>query len=67
MKNLKKFRVQKGMTQKELSERSGVSQSVISKTENGISKDIYLSQAEKLASALGITLNELAGEEVNKK
>ena len=55
--NLKKLRKAKKMTQKELAQKSGVKQSVISELETGIAKST--GSILELASALGITAEEL--------
>ena len=51
--NLKKLRKAKKMTQKELAQKSGVKQSVISELETGTAKST--GSILELASALGIT------------
>ena len=60
--NIKVLREQKGMTQEELSEKSGVPRGTIAKFENGWS-DIYRTQFRNvigIANALGTTCEELA-------
>ena len=61
MSNLKRIRNEKNITQKELSEFSGVNIQMIQKYEQGI-KDINKAQAEtlyKLAQALECTIEDL--------
>ena len=58
-KNIKKYRKQKGMTQKELADAIGVSVQAISKWECGATPDI--TQILPLAAALGASANELLG------
>lgn len=61
MSNLKRIRNEKNITQKELSEFSGVNIQMIQKYEQGI-KDINKAQAEtlyKLAQALECTIENL--------
>ena len=58
-KNIKKYRTQKGMTQRELAEAIGVSVQAISKWECGATPDI--SQILPLAAALDISHNMLLG------
>ena len=58
-KNIKKYRTQKGMTQRELAEAIGVSVQAISKWECGATPDI--SQILPLAAALDISPNMLLG------
>lgn len=55
--NLKAIRKAKGLTQKELAQKSGVKQSVISDLETGTAKTT--GSILELASALGITAEEL--------
>ncbi|MFW2042691.1 LexA family protein [Acinetobacter sp. ULE_I001] len=55
--NLKKLRKAKKMTQKELAQKSGVKQSVISELETGTAKST--GSILELASALGITAEDL--------
>lgn len=69
--NLKKIRVDKNITQVELSDMTGITQQNISAYENG--KNIpLLDSAAKIADALGVSLDELvsireAHEQVGKK
>ena len=61
--NLKKIRKAKKMTQKELAQKSGVKQSVISDLETGNAKST--GSILELANALGVTAEELKkGEKV---
>ena len=55
--NLKKLRKAKKMTQKELAQKSGVKQSVISDLETGNAKST--GSILELANALGVTAEEL--------
>lgn len=50
----KATRISCGWTQRELSRRAGVPQSLISELERGIARDIRLSDLERIAVALGI-------------
>lgn len=61
MLNLKKIRLDKKITQKQLSEKSGVSQSYISEIESkGYICTVYI--LCRLCKALGVTPNELIDE-----
>jgi len=62
LKNLVNFRKKKGWSQKELSDKAGVSQTYISELEAGKKRPTVVI-AQKLAAALGITLSELLQEE----
>ena len=56
------IRKRKGMTQEALSRASGIHRVTIAKYETGTSSP-RLSNLEKLAEALGVTVSELLGEE----
>jgi transcriptional regulator with XRE-family HTH domain len=60
-KRIKELREAAGMTQVELSDKSGVSQEHISRLENG-KFTFNVKTADKLATALGVTLNDLMRE-----
>ena len=66
MNNLREFRIKKIMTQKELAEKSGVSQVTISFIENSLSVPMDLTK-QKLARALRTTPIVLFPEESRKK
>ncbi|NLI08798.1 MAG: helix-turn-helix transcriptional regulator [Thermotogaceae bacterium] len=57
-RRLREIRDRKGMTQEKLSEISGLERSYISDVERG-ARSISLKNIERLASALGIQVNEL--------
>lgn len=46
-------RKEAGLTQKELAEKSGISQGRISKIENGVTKNIELNTIERIVNSLG--------------
>lgn len=56
---IKLFRENRGWSQSKLSRRSGVPQSTISEIENGIRRNPTFKTLEKLAKALGITIEHL--------
>lgn len=61
MIRLREIRERRGLTQMELSQLAGVSQSVISSIENEcVSPTVRVLQ--KLAKALGVSVSELLGE-----
>lgn len=61
MENIRKFRNLKGISTTDLGKLTGISQSTISKLENGKKKaDIEL--LEKIAEALGVSVDRLTGE-----
>ena len=61
MSKLKKLRIAKNMTQKQLADGSGVNIRQIQRVENGDSdmSNITLGNAIKLADALGVDVKEL--------
>lgn len=58
---LKKMREEKGLTQVQLADLSGISSRMIQKYECGVSRPRY-DAAEKLANALNASVSELLGE-----
>ena len=58
---LKKMREEKGLTQVQLANLSGISCRMIQKYECGVSRPRY-DAAEKLANALNVSVSELLGE-----
>lgn len=56
---LKEVREEKGMTQEELSEKSGVSRGTISAIENGTSRATTTKTLVALARALGTTVESI--------
>ena len=61
--NLATIRQQKGLSQQELSRRSGVAQSVISNIEKGKTPAPRINTVLALAQSLGCTLEELVPNE----
>ena len=66
MNNLREFRIKKLMTQKELAEKSGVSQVTISFIENSLSAPMDLTK-QKLARALKCAPKDLFPEEGRRR
>ena len=62
MNRLRYFREREGMTQVELSKKSGVTQGDISRVEKQI-KDLSGTRWKSLAKVLGCTVDELLGKE----
>jgi transcriptional regulator with XRE-family HTH domain len=58
---LRQLRAVAGLSQNELHKRSGVSQAVISAVERDLQDTITLATATRLADALGVSLDLLAG------
>jgi HTH-type transcriptional regulator, repressor for puuD len=61
-RRLKQFRELAGLSQNELSKRSGVPRPTITHIESGVQEGVTLDNARKLARALGITIDLLAGK-----
>ena len=62
-KNVRKYRKQKGWTQKKLAEESRYSKHFISNTENNVHHTFSLGTLWKLAQVLEVDLSELCKEE----
>lgn len=54
--NIKKYRIQRSMTQKELGEKLGITQQMIGQYESG-ARNPKLATIRKIADALGVTMN----------
>lgn len=64
METLKQFRIESGMTQKELGEAVGVNRTVITHWENGDTSP-RVEHLPRIADALGVSIDELVrGKEV---
>jgi transcriptional regulator with XRE-family HTH domain len=61
-KRLKAYRELAGLSQNELSKRSGVPRPTITNVESGAQDGLTLENARKLARALGISIDLLAGK-----
>jgi len=61
---LHRLRERAGLTQAELSERSGVARSIIANLERGARSNMTLGNAMRLADALGVSLDLLARGDV---
>lgn len=60
--NLRRIRKEKNISRERLAVESGVSYPTIAKVELG--RDLYITTAEKLAGALGVSLDELCSKSV---
>jgi transcriptional regulator with XRE-family HTH domain len=58
---LKQFRELAGFSQNELAKRAGINRPIISELEAGRQQTTTVDTARKLAAALGVTLDMLAG------
>ena len=61
-RRLKQYRELAGFTQNELAKRADVSRPIISNVERGTQDSMTLDNAGKLAKALGISIDLLAGQ-----
>lgn len=64
-RNIKEFRIKKGLTQVKLGEKSGVEPSNISHIERGATK-VSLPTLVSIANALGVSLDEIVYESITK-
>lgn len=64
---VKEYRMEIGMSQEELSEKSGVSRAIISGLESGRIKDTRLSTLNKLASSMGKKISDLFNDQLTTK
>lgn len=56
---IREVREEHGMSQVELAEKSGVSRATISALENGTLRSTMTSTLEKIAHALGVSINDI--------
>lgn len=61
-KNVKKYRLEKGLSIKELSEKSHVSEKYLMKIENCEAKKLILTKSISIADAMNIYVRELFSE-----
>jgi transcriptional regulator with XRE-family HTH domain len=61
---LRSFRESKGLSQRALSQRAGVSQPTIAYLESGRRASVSLESARRIAEALGISIDRLIGDSV---
>jgi len=64
---IKRRRLELGLIQKELENRSGVTQSMISKVEGGSAENVSIDVLRRLAKALNCTLVDLLPEADKRK
>lgn len=57
--NLKRIRAERGISQEELAERSGISSGQLSKLEIGTQKNPQLETVVAISAALGVSIEEL--------
>ena len=60
---LKRYRLQRGLSQRELAQKAHVRQATISNVETGKKKDVLSGTVLKLARALEVTVEQLLGQD----
>ena len=60
-KNVKRFRLEKGLSQEKLAQKAGVTYSILTKIECGYNTNPKVMNLVKLAKALGVTVTDLIG------
>jgi len=61
--NIKRFRKQLNLSQEELARKAGITYSTLIKLESGVNKNPTVKTLRQLASALGVSLDQLLEEE----
>ncbi|MCM8782451.1 MAG: helix-turn-helix domain-containing protein [Candidatus Omnitrophica bacterium] len=57
--NIKKYRKKKGWSQEQLAKESGITYSTLIKIESGVNKNPTIQTLTKLASAFGVSVDNL--------
>ena len=65
-KQIKKYRKQRGIAQDKLAHLAGIAFSTLAKIEAGSAKQPTFDTIEKIANALGISIDELAGRKTKR-
>ena len=60
--NIKKYRLKNGLTQEKLAQRANVTHSSMSKIEAGFNDNPRIKTVQRIAVALGVTVNDLLRE-----
>ena len=61
--NIKRYRAGRGLTQEDLARAAGITHSALSKIEVGYSRDPRVMTVQKIAQALGVTVDDLLRNE----
>ena len=61
--NIRKYRIQKGWSQKQLSDAANIDRAEISRIENGERGAMSCTMLRRFAKALGVSMDELMGED----
>ena len=65
-KNIKRFRMKKGLSQEKLARLADISNNTLIKIEQGIAKEPTITTVSKIASALGVSIDELVKGNKNR-
>jgi len=65
-KNIRRFRLKKGLSQEKLARLADISTVTLVKIEAGVAKEPTITTVTKIADALGISIDELVGRK-NKR
>ncbi len=65
-KNIKRFRMKKGLSQEKLARLADISNNTLIKIEQGIAKEPTITTVSKIASALGVPIDELVKGNKNR-
>jgi len=65
--SLKRLRKAGGLTQQKLAQEAGVSLIVVTKVEQGFTKDPAMSSLVKIADVLGVSIDELIGRSIPRR
>lgn len=59
--NVKRYRLEKGLSQEKLAQKAGITYSILTKIEGGYNTNPKVLNLVKLAKALGVTVSDLLG------
>lgn len=65
--NIRRFRIKKGLSQEKLARLADISNNTLIKIEQGIAKKPTITTVSRIASALGVSIDELIRERKNKR
>ena len=66
-KNIRKLRIKKGLSQEKLARMADISTVTLVKIESGVAKEPTITTVIKIASALGISIDELVCRSIKNK
>ena len=64
--NIRKLRLKKGLSQEKLARLADISNATLVKIEGGVAKEPTITTVSKLASALGVSIDELVKGSKNR-